>query len=114
MQEDGLLDEIIERLLDVRNARPGKQVQLTEHEMRQLCLTSKGIFMDQPNLLELEAPIKICGARLGRVQQFHHRPAYPRPLALTHAHSSSHTLAWHCVERCRCRERCSDVAGKRS
>lgn len=55
------LDEIIERLLDVRNGRPGKQVQLAENEIRLLCLTAKEIFMSQPNLLELEAPIKICG-----------------------------------------------------
>ena len=45
----------------MRNGRPGKQVQLTEQEIRQLCLTAKEIFMGQPNLLELEAPIKICG-----------------------------------------------------
>jgi serine/threonine-protein phosphatase PP1 catalytic subunit len=56
------VDEIIERLLDVRNGRPGKQVQLAENEIRLLCLTAKEIFMSQPNLLELEAPIKICGA----------------------------------------------------
>lgn len=55
------MDDIIDRLLDVRNGRPGKQVQLTEQEIRQLCLTAKEIFMSQPNLLELEAPIKICG-----------------------------------------------------
>jgi hypothetical protein len=36
-------------------------VQLSEAEIRQLCLTSKDIFLAQPNLLELEAPIKICG-----------------------------------------------------
>lgn len=55
------VDEIIERLLDVKNGRPGKQVQLAENEIRMLCLTAKEIFMSQPNLLELEAPIKICG-----------------------------------------------------
>jgi serine/threonine-protein phosphatase PP1 catalytic subunit len=59
--EEAALDDIIDRLLDVRNGRPGKQVQLTEMEIRQLCLTAKEIFMGQPNLLELEAPIKICG-----------------------------------------------------
>jgi hypothetical protein len=48
-------------LLDVRSGRPGKQVQLSEAEIRQLCVTSKDIFLTQPNLLELEAPIKICG-----------------------------------------------------
>lgn len=59
--EEAALDDVIDRLLDVRNGRPGKQVQLTEMEIRQLCLTAKEIFMGQPNLLELEAPIKICG-----------------------------------------------------
>lgn len=59
--EETLLDDIIERLVDVRNGRPGKQVQLSEHEVRQLCVTAKEIFLSQPNLLELEAPIKICG-----------------------------------------------------
>ena len=34
---------------------------LTLPQIRQLCLTAKEIFMSQPNLLELEAPIKICG-----------------------------------------------------
>lgn len=56
------VDDIIERLLDVRNGRPGRQVQLAENEIRLLCLTAKETFMSQPNLLELEAPIKICGA----------------------------------------------------
>lgn len=105
VQDDALLDDIIDRLLDVRTGRPGKQVALSETEVRQwmgvhratahahaclptaaeqspparlpclrtcpyqlppmqirqLCLTAKEIFMSQPNLLELEAPIKICG-----------------------------------------------------
>lgn len=54
------LDDIINRLLEVRG-KPGKQVQLSESEIRQLCIQSKDVFMQQPNLLELEAPIKICG-----------------------------------------------------
>ena len=36
-------------------------------QIRQLCLTAKEIFMSQPNLLELEAPIKICGEHLGDI-----------------------------------------------
>eukprot|EP00250_Pteridium_aquilinum_P018455 c24094_g1_i1 orf=310-1284(-) len=59
--DSSALEDIIHRLLEVRESRPGKQVQLSEGEIRQLCLTSKTIFMQQPNLLELEAPIKICG-----------------------------------------------------
>lgn len=46
----------------VRGSRPGKQVQLAEHEIRFLCTKSRDIFISQPILLELEAPIKICGA----------------------------------------------------
>lgn len=59
--DEGALDDIIKRLLDAKNGRAAKQVQLTEGEIRQLCVTSKDIFISQPNLLELEAPIKICG-----------------------------------------------------
>jgi len=59
--DPGVLDDIINRLLEVKGSRPGKQVQLSEAEIRQLCVVSKDIFMQQPNLLELEAPIKICG-----------------------------------------------------
>jgi hypothetical protein len=56
-----MVDDIINRLLEVRSYRPGKQVQLSEAEIRHLCSASKVIFMQQPILLELEAPIKICG-----------------------------------------------------
>ncbi|KAF6150978.1 hypothetical protein GIB67_026899, partial [Kingdonia uniflora] len=58
--ESSVVDGIICRLLEVRG-RPGKQVQLSETEIRQLCQASKDIFMKQPNLLELEAPINVCG-----------------------------------------------------
>ena len=60
--DPAVLDDIIRRLLDYRNPKPGtKQVMLNESEIRQLCIVSKEIFLQQPNLLELEAPIKICG-----------------------------------------------------
>ncbi|XP_064945023.1 serine/threonine-protein phosphatase PP1 isozyme 3-like [Musa acuminata AAA Group] len=55
------LDDIIHRLVEAKGSRAGKQVRLLEAEIRQLCVVSKDIFMQQPNLLELEAPIKICG-----------------------------------------------------
>ncbi|WZY75526.1 hypothetical protein YC2023_021910 [Brassica napus] len=60
--DPAVLDDIIRRLLDYRNPKPGtKQVMLNESEIRQLCSVSREIFLQQPNLLELEAPIKICG-----------------------------------------------------
>jgi serine/threonine-protein phosphatase PP1 catalytic subunit len=63
MAEAGEMDveNIIEQLLAVRGSRPGRQVNLTEAEIRWLCIKSREIFTVQPVLLELEAPIKICG-----------------------------------------------------
>ena len=61
------LDSIIDRLLEVRGSRPGKQVQLLEAEIRFLCTKAREIFISQPILLELEAPIKVC---LRRLQSF--------------------------------------------
>lgn len=47
--------------MTVRGSRTIKTVQLTENEVRNLCLKSSEIFLSQPILLELEAPLKICG-----------------------------------------------------
>jgi len=55
------VDKIIEKLLEVRGSKPGKQVNLSEAEIRGLCVKSREIFISQPMLLELEAPIKIAG-----------------------------------------------------
>ncbi|CAH8386250.1 unnamed protein product [Eruca vesicaria subsp. sativa] len=57
------LDDIIRRLLDYRNTKPGTKqaMMLNESEIRQLCVVSKQIFLQQPSLLELDAPVKICG-----------------------------------------------------
>lgn len=57
------LDSIVDRLLEVRGSRPGKQVQLLEHEIQFLCTKAREIFIQQPILLELEAPIKVCTIR---------------------------------------------------
>lgn len=54
------LDGLIDRLLEVRKNR-GKRIQLVESEIRNLCSTAKDLFLSQPNLLELEAPINVCG-----------------------------------------------------
>jgi len=55
----------------VRGSRPGKQVQLEENEIKYLCTKAREILISQPILLELEAPIKICGAWCdgGRIRQ---------------------------------------------
>ena len=65
-----LLDSIIGRLLEVKTLKPGKNAQLSESEIKQLCAASKEIFLSQPNLLELEAPIKICGITFSPIPPF--------------------------------------------
>ncbi|KAF8163547.1 hypothetical protein B0H34DRAFT_695861 [Crassisporium funariophilum] len=45
----------------VRGNRPGKPVQLPEYEIKYWCTKAREIFINQPILLELEAPIKIGG-----------------------------------------------------
>ena len=58
------VDKILEKLLDVRGSKPGKQVNLSENEIKGLIAKSRDIFINQPMLLELEAPIKVCGTSL--------------------------------------------------
>uniref|UniRef100_A0A7S3DMI8 Serine/threonine-protein phosphatase n=1 Tax=Palpitomonas bilix TaxID=652834 RepID=A0A7S3DMI8_9EUKA len=59
---DGLdVDGMIEKLLEVKGSRPGRMVALPEKDVKALCLKAREIFMSQPTLLELEAPIKIVG-----------------------------------------------------
>ena len=55
------IDKIIEKLLNVRGCTPGKKVLLTYDEITLLCSASREIFINQPALLELDSPIKICG-----------------------------------------------------
>ena len=47
-----------------RGTRTIKTVQLAENEVIGLCLKAREIFLGQPILLELEAPLKICGESL--------------------------------------------------
>lgn len=54
------IDAIISQLLSVKD-QPGKQVQLPESQIRQLCQLSRGVFLEQPMLVELEAPVNIVG-----------------------------------------------------
>ena len=55
------IDSIISRLLEARNVHPAECVALTESEILALCQKSQEIFLAQPMLLELEAPLKVIG-----------------------------------------------------
>jgi serine/threonine-protein phosphatase PP1 catalytic subunit len=55
------VDKILEKLLSVKGSKPGKQINLLESEIQGLVTRAREVFISQPILLELEAPIKICG-----------------------------------------------------
>lgn len=55
------LDALIERLLAVRKEAPGTMVELKESEILALISQCRQVFLEQPMLLELDAPVKICG-----------------------------------------------------
>ena len=56
------VDDLLVRLLQSRAAKkPGKTVHMRADELKTLCVKSRELFLSQPMLLELEAPVKICG-----------------------------------------------------
>lgn len=74
------LEGLIHRLLEGRNNR-GKRIQLTEPEIHHLCVTAKQIFLAQPALLALEAPINICGTSFSSfLPSFLHAVTAPFPI----------------------------------
>jgi len=63
-EQDPALDEIrtiAESLLSLRGSPPGTLAHITEQEIKLLCSTARPVLLNQPMLIELEAPIKICG-----------------------------------------------------
>lgn len=52
---------ICQRLLGLRGSPPGTMASLSDSEIKLLCSRVRPILLKQPMLLELEAPIKICG-----------------------------------------------------
>jgi len=55
------VNDCIDKLLEARGQKPGKQIQIPEGQVRALCTLNREIYASQPAFLELEAPIKICG-----------------------------------------------------
>jgi len=55
------VDEVIDKCLEVKGGKPGKLVQIPEAQVKALCTAVRTVFLDQSALLELEAPLKICG-----------------------------------------------------
>jgi serine/threonine-protein phosphatase PP1 catalytic subunit len=55
------LDECIDKCLEARGQKPGKLVQVAEGQLKALCASVREAVLAQSSLLELEAPLKICG-----------------------------------------------------
>ena len=56
-----LTRNIANRLLNLRGSPPGTLATMQENEIKFLCQKVRPILLAQPMLLELEAPLKICG-----------------------------------------------------
>ena len=54
------VDSFIKKLLSVRGKK-NMQVKLKEKNIISVCNKAKQIFSEQPMLIELEAPLKVCG-----------------------------------------------------
>ena len=59
------LDSLINRLV---SEKQGKDVKMTENQIKGVCIMAKEIFLSQPTLLQLEAPIKVVGDIHGQYQ----------------------------------------------
>lgn len=60
-----MIDNIIARLLAVEG-NSNLKVNINEIEIEQICAQAQEIFKNQPMLLELDSPIKICGDTHGQ------------------------------------------------
>lgn len=60
-QPEKPVKSIMTRLLNLRGSPPGTQASVSETEIKELCERVRPILLSQPMLLELEAPLKICG-----------------------------------------------------
>jgi serine/threonine-protein phosphatase PP1 catalytic subunit len=60
-KNDQWLDNIISNLIAAKNSKAGTPVSLNQQDCVQLCEQARMILLGQPMLLELGAPIKICG-----------------------------------------------------
>mmetsp|Transcript_2448 Transcript_2448/g.5666 ORF Transcript_2448/g.5666 Transcript_2448/m.5666 type:complete len:447 (+) Transcript_2448:56-1396(+) len=55
------LDDLIKRLMSLKDERPGTLAEMEEDEIHSLCSKVREVFLSEPMLLRPEAPIKICG-----------------------------------------------------
>lgn len=60
------VDSAIKQLLSVKNSLPGTEVNLTEDLIVKIVRNAREVFLQQPMLIEVNAPINICGDTHGQ------------------------------------------------
>ncbi|KAF7233183.1 hypothetical protein EG68_06844 [Paragonimus skrjabini miyazakii] len=70
-EELNQINQYIDRLWQTRE-KGGKSGMLTEEEMISICQRARPIFLSQPNLLDLQGPLKICGDIHGQYSDLLH------------------------------------------
>jgi serine/threonine-protein phosphatase PP1 catalytic subunit len=63
---DHEIDNSIKTLLSVKNSPPGTEVNLPEDMIVKIVRSAREIFLQQPMLLEVNAPVNICGDTHGQ------------------------------------------------
>ena len=58
---NSIVDTVIKELSSAKELKPGTIIHIPEEHILYLIKLSREIFLEQPILLELEAPIKVCG-----------------------------------------------------
>mmetsp|Transcript_22859 Transcript_22859/g.38139 ORF Transcript_22859/g.38139 Transcript_22859/m.38139 type:complete len:306 (-) Transcript_22859:229-1146(-) len=63
---DAEVEQALKQLLSVKNSPPGTEVNLAEDLIVKLVRAAREIFLQQPMLIEVRAPINICGDTHGQ------------------------------------------------
>eukprot|EP00501_MAST-03F_sp_TOSAG23-6_P002338 GSMAST32.ASY1.ANO1.2440.1 assembled CDS len=63
---DQLIDPLIEELLAVKNSKIGTLVKVDGEKIAAVVMLARDIFMSQPMLLTMDAPINVCGDTHGQ------------------------------------------------
>jgi hypothetical protein len=66
------VDTVLEMLLSARGASPGQEVRVPEDLVVKVVRSAREVFMSQPMLLEVDAPINICGDTHGQLADLLH------------------------------------------
>lgn len=59
--DDLNVDDVIDKCLQVCGQKERQLVQIVESQLKALCTAAREVYLSQSALLELEAPLKICG-----------------------------------------------------